>query len=88
MPKTRVSVSRAVVASPAPRDGDPPAPPATPSLPVSNPRGSGELEKPRASSNVRSSSRSRIPLGARDSSYLSPPGDVTPASSSLPKKSG
>jgi hypothetical protein len=77
MPKARVSLARVVVASPTPRDGVAPAP----SAELSPSRSGRSAERVRrgdlaptssGSSNVRSSPRSRVPLGARDPAVFSP----------------
>lgn len=86
MSKVRTFSARAVVASPAPRDGVPPAPDVAPLVPLPGaPAVRGGPDN--ASSNVRSSPRFRVPLGTRDSSSFPRLGDSAPAPPSNQKKS-
>ena len=90
MPKARASVSRVVVASPASRD-DVASAPSTDQFRLQTGRASGRVSPHVSalgsfgSSNVRSSPRSRVPLGDRDPGiFLPSSGALTPNS---PKKS-
>ncbi len=84
MSKVRTSASRASVASPAPRDGVPPASDAPPQ-PLSRPLNCVGTEGS-ASSNVRSSPRFRVPLGTMDASPSRASDETAPALSSSSKK--
>lgn len=91
MPKARASVSRVVVASPALRDGAAPAPSTDPFRPPTgraSERVSPRVSAPGSSgsSNVRSSPRSRVPLGNREPATFSPTSGA-PASTSAKKSS-